>query len=71
MMKNPPSIYKAEVAAPVAIEVKYSYAREVRIATAKNGQRRATYWSKGTCRWLPIPVDVAEYLVATGHAEVA
>jgi hypothetical protein len=68
-MKQPPRIYRPDVQ-PVAALSK-PYVREVKFTIAKNGQRRATYWSKGAARWLPIPVVEAEYFVSIGQATEA
>jgi hypothetical protein len=40
----------------------------VKFTIAKNGQRRATYYSPLTRRWLPIPVNNADLFVAQGLA---
>jgi hypothetical protein len=66
-MPRPMTHYKAEPVAPVA----KTWITEVQFKTAKNGQRRATYYVKELGRWLPVSVVEAEYYVAIGQATEA
>lgn len=70
-MKTPPRIYKADPTPPTDIVKKYAYVKEVRFTVTKKGQRKAFYYGTAMRRWFPLPVDVADYLLAGGYAEIA
>lgn len=67
-MRQPPRIYKPEPEVIEATEIKYKHVKEIQIKVAKNGLRRATFFSKLALRWLPIPIAQADYLIAGGFA---
>jgi hypothetical protein len=49
----------------------YSFRLTIRIKTDKAGWRRASYWSMRTMRNLPLPIDKADWFLATGQADAA
>lgn len=66
-MKNPPRIYRPDPT-PAPTFTASPIVKEIRFKTAKNGQRRATYYCKPLNRWLPMQVVEAEWYIATGAA---
>jgi ribulose bisphosphate carboxylase small subunit len=65
-MKTPPRIYKAEATAQVSRFAGTGY--EVRLSTNKSGRPQAHYWQRDLGRWLVMPRDVAELMLAEGRA---
>ena len=65
-MKRPPRIYHADPT-PVLV-TRYIGVTEIRIKISRNGQRRATYFSAPLFRWMPMPIDIADMMIATGQA---
>ena len=66
VMKNPPRIYKAEATPQVTRFTGTGY--EVRLSTNKAGRPQAHYWQRDLGRWLAMPRDVAELMLAEGRA---
>lgn len=40
-------------------------AGNIQIRTTRKGQRRAYRWSMACARWFPMPLDQAEFILAT------